>query len=101
MGIQPAFMGKHTLFRGAQARFIWDMGGIPVDRKKRANYVAQVVAEFAHRDELALVMAPEGSRGSQGEWRSGFYNIAMGAGVPIVPAWVDQERRRGGVREPL
>lgn len=101
MGISPVFMGKHTLFKGAQARFMRDMGGIPVDQSKRGRYVEQVVAEFARRDELALVIAPEGSRGSEGEWRSGFYNIASAAGVPIVPAWVDQNRRLGGVGEAL
>ena len=101
MGIRPAFMGKDTLFKGALARFMRDMGGIPVDRSRRGKYVDQVIAEFDRSEELALVIAPEGSRGSEGEWRSGFYHIAHGAGIPIVPAWVDQARRRGGVGKPL
>lgn len=78
-----------------------DMGGIPVDRSRRKNYVEQVVAEFDRSEDLALVIAPEGSRGSKGEWRSGFYHIAMGAGVPIVPAWVNQRERCGGVGDTL
>ena len=52
-------------------------------------------------DELALVIAPEGSRSGSGEWKSGFYHIAMAANVPIVPAWVDHENLRGGIGEPL
>jgi len=101
LGIRPSFMGKHTLFKGPLARFMRDMGGISVDRSKRANYVEQVVAEFDRRDDLALVIAPEGSRGSDGAWRSGFYHIALGAGVPIVPAWVDHATMRGGLGEPI
>ena len=92
-GIEPAFMGKHTLFKGVMRNFMLDMGGIPIDRTKRANVVEQVADEFARRDRLALVIAAEGTRSSRGEWKSGFYNIARAANVPIVPAWVCNTRR--------
>ena len=102
LGIAPSFMGKHTLFRGLLRRFMYDMGGISVDRSaKDRNYVDQVVAEFARREELALVIAPEGTRSAVKGWRSGFYHIALGAGVPIVPAWVDNATMRGGLGEPI
>ncbi|OGS50520.1 MAG: acyltransferase [Erythrobacter sp. RIFCSPHIGHO2_12_FULL_63_10] len=100
-GIEPNFMGKHTLFKGAMRRFMLDMGGIPIDRTKRSNVVEQVAAEFARRDRLALVIAVEGTRGSKGEWKSGFYHIAEAAGVPIVPAWVCNERNVLGFGPPL
>lgn len=97
-GIRPSFMGKHTLFRWPMARFMQDMGGVSVDRSKRgSHYVEQMAAEFAHRGELALVVAPEGSRKSDGHWRSGFWHIARAAGVPIVPAWVNNRTMRGGL----
>ncbi|MCA0909918.1 1-acyl-sn-glycerol-3-phosphate acyltransferase [Qipengyuania gaetbuli] len=92
-GVQPNFMGKHTLFQGMMRNFMFDMGGIPIDRTKRSNVVEQVAAEFERRDRLALVIAAEGTRSSNGEWKSGFYNIARAANVPIVPAWVCNERR--------
>jgi 1-acyl-sn-glycerol-3-phosphate acyltransferase len=95
-GIRPNFMGKHTLFKWPIKRFMEDMGGIPVDRSKRANYVEQVAAEFARRDELALVVAAEGTRSSDGSWKSGFYHIAEAAGVPIVPCWVCNTTMRLG-----
>lgn len=96
-GIRPSFMGKHTLFRWPMARFMRDMGGIAVNRSRRANYVAQVAEAFSAADELALVIAPEGSRHSDGTWRTGFYHIAVAAGVPIVPGWVDHQTMRGGL----
>lgn len=92
-GIEPAFMGKHTLFKGVLRNFMLDMGGIPIDRTQRANVVEQVAEEFARRDRLALVIAAEGTRSSRGEWKSGFYNIARAANVPIVPTWVCNTRR--------
>lgn len=101
LGIAPAFMGKHTLFKWPMTRFMFDMGGIPVNRTVKANYVDQVVSAFARREDLALVIAPEGTRSSKGAWRSGFYHIAQEAGVPIVPAWVDNATMTGGIGEPL
>ncbi|MFM5918082.1 MAG: 1-acyl-sn-glycerol-3-phosphate acyltransferase [Novosphingobium sp.] len=98
MGIKPSFMGKHTLWRWPAGRFMTDMGGVAVDRTARGrNYVDQVVDAFAHRTELALVVAPEGTRSATKPWRSGFYHIAHKAGVPLVPAWVEDETGRGGI----
>ena len=98
VGIKPSFMGKHTLFKWPMTRFMYDMGGVAVDRSaKGRNYVEQVVDAFAHSDELALVVAPEGTRSATRPWRSGFYHIALRAGVPIVPAWVEDATRRGGI----
>lgn len=97
IGIRPSYLGKHSLFRWPLKRFMLDMGGIPIDRTKRANYVEQVAAAFDQRDELALVIAPEGTRHSDGKWKSGFYHIAMAAKAPIVVAWIDRSRRQIGI----
>lgn len=100
-GIEPAFMGKHTLFKGIMKNFMYDMGGVPVDRSKRSNYVEQVAEEYARRDHMALVIAAEGTRSSNGEWKSGFYNIARAANVPIVAAWVDNDTNTLGFSDPI
>jgi 1-acyl-sn-glycerol-3-phosphate acyltransferase len=98
LGLRPSFMGKLSLFRAPLTRFMYDMGGIPVDRRaKDRNYVEQMIAEFAKAKDLALVIAPEGTRGPIKGWRSGFYHIALGAGVPIFPAWVDNATMKGGI----
>ena len=101
LGIRPSFMGKKSLFKWPATQFMLDMGGIPVDRSKRANYVEQVADAFARAKDLARVIAPEGSRTFKGDWKSGFYHIAMAAGVPIVPAWVNNETMRGGLGDPI
>lgn len=97
LGFEPAFMGKHTLFKWPMRRFMFDMGGVSVNRSTGGNYVEQVVAEFARRARLALVIAPEGTRKAIQGWKSGFYHIANGARVPIVPAWVDHRTMEGGI----
>ena len=100
-GIRPNFMGKHTLFKGIMRKFMFDMGGIPVDRRKSANYVEQVAEEYRKRDKLALVIAAEGTRGTDGSWKSGFYHIARAANVPIVPAYVNNETFTLGFGPPI
>ncbi|RGP42104.1 hypothetical protein BPTFM16_02415 [Altererythrobacter insulae] len=99
--VQPNFMGKHTLFQGVMRNFMLDMGGISVDRSQPGGVVEQMKAEYASREELALVIAAEGTRSSDGTWKSGFYRIAEAAGVPIVPAYADNENMIIGFGEPM
>ncbi len=101
MGIRPSFIGKHTLFKWPMTRFMLDMGGMPINRSAPQGYVRSVIQQIEAADEMALVIAPEGSRSTDGRWRSGFYHIANGAGVPIVPAWVNHETGQAGFGEPI
>lgn len=100
-GVEPNYLGKHTLFKWPIRRFMLDMGGVPIDRTRRANVVEQAAEEFDRRDSLRLVIAAEGSRTTDGSWKSGFYHIAQAAGVPIVVAYVDNERREIGFSQPM
>lgn len=97
LGVRTRFMAKDSLFKWPMGRFMRDMGGIPVDRTRKANLVEQMAEQFAQRDELLLTIAPEGSRGATGAWKTGFYHIAHRAGVPIVCGLIDYENRTGGL----
>lgn len=96
LGVQSHFMGKTSLFKWPMRQFMFDMGGVPVDRGSSHDYVEQMVAEFGRRDDFVLTIAAEGTRSGVRRWKSGFYHIAMGAGVPIQLAFVDYEKKRGG-----
>lgn len=97
LGVRPSFTGKRSLFRWPMRRFMLDMGGVPIDRTRSRNYVDAIVAEFATRDEFMLIIAAEGTRSAVTQWRTGFYHIAMGAGVPLVLGYVDYARKVGGL----
>ncbi|MCL6698869.1 lysophospholipid acyltransferase family protein [Sphingomonas sp. NSE70-1] len=88
------FIGKHSLFRWPLGGFMHALGGIPVDRGSRQDLVSQVVAQFDAHDEFILVVAPEGTRSRTKEWKTGFYQIALKAGAPIVPAGPDFPSKR-------
>lgn len=97
IGIQPHFMAKDSLFRWPMGKFMRDMGGVPVVRSSRQNVVDTMAAEFARRDRFMLTIAPEGTRGKVGQWRTGFYHIAMKAGVPLVVGMMDYGTKTGGL----
>jgi len=89
LNLNLSFMGKVSLFRWPFARLMRDLGGVPVDRSRSGDTVQAMADEFARRDEFMLTIAPEGTRGKAAQWKTGFYNIALRAGVPIVPAMMD------------
>ena len=93
-GLRISWLGKHTIFRWPIAGLLRHLGGIPVRRNQHEGLVGQVVAAYAAVDSLVIGMAPEGTRSLTRYWRSGFYHIALGAGIPIVLASIDRPTRR-------
>lgn len=89
LGLRVLFLGKDTLFRFPLGIFMRALGGIPVDRDSSHDVVSYVVTQFARRERLILGLAPEGTRKRVERWRTGFYHIAHGAGVPILPVALD------------
>jgi len=97
LDVRPAWLGKRELFRRPFGWLMRRLGGVPVDRTVRQNIVQQAVDRFAAVDRVQLVIPPSGTRSRASHWRSGFYHIARGAGVPIVCAFLDYRRKVGGI----
>ncbi len=93
MRLRVTFLGKNTLFRFPLGILMRRLGGIPVDRANANAVVRSVVAQFENRRSMLLAIAPEGTRKPVERWRSGFYHIARGAGVPILPVALDWRSR--------
>jgi 1-acyl-sn-glycerol-3-phosphate acyltransferase len=98
LGIDVSWLGKHTLFRGPWSAILRRWGGIPIDRSASHDTVTQIIDVFRERPTFILALAPEGTRKKVSEWRTGFWYIAHGAGVPIVPVAFDWARRRIVIR---
>lgn len=101
VGLRAHWIGKHTLFRWPLGPVLRWIGGEPVDRDAPGGIVGTMVARFAAHDHYVLGIAPEGTRRRVARWRSGFHRIAHGAGVPVVPVWLDYSRREVGIGAPV
>lgn len=100
--IQKAqFLGKSQLFRPPFGWFFRMLGGHPVERTTSKDMVDQVLKIFERHDEFILAMAPEGTRKKVEKLRTGFYYIAKGAHVPIVPVGFDFWKKEVVIGLPL
>lgn len=91
-----AWMIKAEWVRGPMGVILRRLGAVAIDRDRAGDIVGQMVEELSRRDEMVLVIPPEGTRGRAEHWKSGFYRIAVGAGVPVVPGYLDFGRKRAG-----
>lgn len=101
LGVRLSWMGKHTFIRGPMGRVLRWMGGIAIDRTAPHGVVEQIVAEFDRREKFILGLAPEGTRRRVPEWKTGFYFIAQGADVPIIPIAFDYRCKVIGIGQPI
>jgi 1-acyl-sn-glycerol-3-phosphate acyltransferase len=94
--IKVSWMAKHNLFFPPMGWIMHGLGGIPIRRHKKGNMVISMIDTFKQVDSLVLVVPTEGTRARTDYWKSGFYHIAHGAGIPIVPSYLDYANKRGG-----
>jgi 1-acyl-sn-glycerol-3-phosphate acyltransferase len=101
LGLRVRFLGKHTLFRPPLGWLMRWLGGTPVVRDTPQGAVGDAAEMIAREDQVLLGIAPEGTRTRGKPWRSGFYNIALAARVPILPVGFDYRTRTVHLFAPL
>lgn len=94
--LKVGYLAKKELFRFPLKMLLTSTGGIPVERDKNTNLVDTIVQLFNSREELKLMVPAEGSRKRVEKWKSGFYHIASGAGVPVFLGYLDYKNKVAG-----
>jgi 1-acyl-sn-glycerol-3-phosphate acyltransferase len=97
IGVQMEWMLKDDWVKGPLRPVMRSLGAVPINRSRKSNVVEQMVEQFRRRDAFVLGIPPEGTRGRAEYWKSGFYHIALGADVPVVPGYLDYARKRAGL----
>jgi len=83
------------------------LGGIAIDRsarkenEERISHTDAMINLYKHEQELIVVITPEGSRSKREQWKTGFYHIAKGAGVPICLGYVDYKEKKAGISKTI
>ncbi len=100
--IPVRFTIKKEWIRTPIGIFLLFLGAIPIDRKpkgmkKPISMTDAMVNLFEHREQLTVLVTPEGTRSYQDRWRSGFYHVAQKANVPIALGYLDYKNKVAGV----
>ena len=94
LDLKMSIFGKKSLFAvpGLAAFLRW-AGVMPLDRERAGGVVDEAVAAFRRSEQLFLGISPEGTRHAAPKWKSGYWRIARGADVPVLPVAIDYGRR--------
>lgn len=101
VGLRAHWLGKHTIFFFPVSLLLRWMGGEPIDRTAKHGTVETAIENFRTRPQWVLALSPEGTRRPMEHWKTGFYRVAVGAGVPIVPVWIDYRTRELHIAPPV
>ena len=91
--LKAQWLAKNAIFIWPIGILLRTLGGIPVDRKNAQGVVGQMVDGLNQSEQQVILLAPSGTRKKMPHWRSGFYQIAHQANVPIVCGYLDFNRK--------
>lgn len=96
-GLPANWIGKVEMFPWPFTGLLKWLGGIPLDRKRAKGFLDALVDEFRSRDWMWVAIAPEGTRSHTDHLKSGFYQIALAADVPLALGYIDYGTRTVGI----
>lgn len=90
LDVKISIMGKHTLFKVPILKQLLTWTGIiPINRSVKGSVLQASIDKFKSGEPLFLGLSPEGTRDYTQSWKTGFYYLAVGANVPILPVALD------------
>ncbi|MFN3529352.1 MAG: 1-acyl-sn-glycerol-3-phosphate acyltransferase [Bacteroidia bacterium] len=99
-GMKIKYVGKASLFKPPFGWLFRWLGGYPVDRIQQQDTVKFVIELFNRHEKFLFAISPEGTRKKTDRLRTGFYNIALGAKIPIVLVGFDYRMKKVSIYEP-
>jgi len=76
-------------------KLLLSAGAVSVDRDSKTATMVDKMAEAikTSKEDIALLVTPEGTRKRNCRWKTGFYYTALKAGVPIVLTHLDYAKK--------
>jgi hypothetical protein len=97
VGLQFRWLAKNTLFRGPMGVVMRYWGGVPVDRSAPQGATQRLAQKMLSSEWCWFAITPEGTRSYRPHWKSGFYRLALAAGVPVLLVYIDFRAKEVGV----
>jgi 1-acyl-sn-glycerol-3-phosphate acyltransferase len=93
-GLPAHWIGKDSMFRWPFGGLLRRIGGVPVNRRERTGFITSMVEEFRKRDWMWIAIEPEGTRSYTDHLKSGFYQLALAADIPVGLGYIDYAERK-------
>ncbi len=103
MNIPIQFTVKDEWLRFPFKGIMLSLGAIGINRRpkkegeERQSMTDAMIDLFNGREELVVMVTPEGTRALRTKWKTGFYHVAVGAKVPIALGYLDYKNKIAGV----
>ena len=103
LGVNVRLTIKDSYMKFPFGPFVRAMGGMGIDRsakqegQERPSMVQLMSDLFKTHPKLVMLVTPEGTRAKQEQWKTGFYHVAVNAGVPIALAYMDYAKKKTGI----
>ncbi len=94
--LSAKFLIKSEVFFFPVGPILKFFGGVPVERGKKSNLVDQLADFIRDKERIHLVFTPEGTRQRVNRWKTGFYNVAQKANIPMILCYLDYKKKEGG-----
>jgi 1-acyl-sn-glycerol-3-phosphate acyltransferase len=97
-GTRIRILIKKESFEGIAGPILRALGGIPVDRKSGNTGLISQLKQLIERNKgkrkgIAICITPEGTRKFGKNWKTGFYHIAYGTGIPIWLGYLNYAKK--------
>ncbi len=93
LGEEINFVIKKEFYNFFTTNFFNNLGGKPIDRRGKKNSVEKISQMFETNKTFRVAIAPEGTRKLVGNWKTGFYHIAVKSKCKILPVAFDWKKR--------
>lgn len=94
VGLKFSWMMKKEAFFWPLGPLWKKLGGIPIDRGAKIDFIGQLKDFFETQDKVWLGITPEGTRSKVERYKTGYLRIAKGVGVPLFIVGIDSTNKR-------
>jgi 1-acyl-sn-glycerol-3-phosphate acyltransferase len=100
LDLDVKIFAKDVFFTWPLNYFCAFFGVLPVNRRKRTNFVDSIAEKIEQAEKLRLLITPEGTRIFKSTLKSGYYHLAKKANVPIVVAGPNFQNKTFAIMPP-
>lgn len=89
VGFRMSYVMKKEAFFWPMGGFFKWMGGLPIERKKGQDSLAQLRGAIESQDRIFLAMTPSGSRSARDTFKTGYLRLAHEMNIPLFLIGLD------------